>query len=154
MRIVIEFYISKSENNSRVVNPYAKSLAKAIIRNSGVHEVIIALSACQSEMVDQMRDEFCEILSHEHIRVLDLYSLMNWHDEKPAWCEESAKDIREIFLSSLRPDLIYITGLLNDYGHSAIVSVDRSCANICTVVALSDLDEMIWKRTHFLPSLS
>jgi glycosyltransferase involved in cell wall biosynthesis len=141
MRIVVEFYISNNDNNSCFVSPYAKSLAKAIIRNSGVHEVILALSARQPEMVDLIRDEFCEILSHEHIRVLDLYSLMNCHEEKPGWCEESAKDIRESFLSSLRPDLVYITGLLNDYGHSAIVSVDRLCPNICTVVALSDLAE-------------
>lgn len=87
------------------------SLALAIARNRGGHEVLIALNDLLPDTIEPIRALFDGLLPQENIRV--------WHAPEPAsageagntWRREIAGRIREAFLASLQPDIVHVPGL-------------------------------------------
>jgi glycosyltransferase involved in cell wall biosynthesis len=150
MRIVIDLQAAQSTGSrNRGIGRYSLSLALAMVRNRGEHEVFIALNGLFSESIQPIRDAFAELLPQENIRV--------WHSVGPVaglnanndWRRQSAELVREAFLASLRPDIVHVSSLFEGLVDDAVTSIGVLSRNIPTAVTLYDLIPYI-HRKHYL----
>lgn len=142
MRIVIDMQAVQTENRFRDVGRYVLSFAQAIVRNRGEHEVILALSGFFPGTIESVRVAFGEFLPQENIRV--------WYAPGPVRkCNQDdesrravAERIREAFLASLNPDVVFIPGFFEDYQDESVISIGLFAKNLTTVVALNAFDAL------------
>ena len=139
MRIVIDLQGAQTESRFRGIGRYSLSLAQAIVRNRGDHEIFIALNGFFSDTIESIRLTFNEILPQENIRV--------WHTPCPVMegsyegynFRESAELMREDFLAKLSPDIIHVSSLFEGYIDNAVTSICRFDKNTPISVSLYDL---------------
>ena len=108
MRIVIDMQPAQSDSRYRGMGRYTISFMKELIRQATGHEIILVLNAKFRESIVDLKCEFKE-LQEKQIRIFDVPVGSNMKAPLRA-----AGDImREQFLSSLKPDLVLITGLFD-----------------------------------------
>ena len=73
MRIVIDLQGAQTESRFRGIGRYTLAFAKAVARNRGQHEVLIALNGLFPDTIEFIRDEFASLLPRENIRVWRAY---------------------------------------------------------------------------------
>ncbi|HOO50535.1 MAG TPA: glycosyltransferase [Alphaproteobacteria bacterium] len=152
MRIVIDLQGAQTESRFRGIGRYTMSLAQAIVRNKGEHEVIIVLSGLFPDTIQPIRAAFDELLPHENILV--------WHAPGPVKaCEpgndlrrEVAELIREAFLSSLKPDVILVASLFEGYVDDAVTSIGKFAQQLISVVILFDLIPLLNPEIYLIPN--
>ena len=143
MRIVIDLQGAQGDSRTRGIGRYSLSIAQAMVRNRGSHEVIIALNGLFTETIEPIRAAFDGLLPQENIRV--------WHAEGPVhpldpsntWRRHTAELMREAFLASLQPDIVHITSLFEGFVDDAVHSIGLIPAKIPTAVILYDLIPLI-----------
>ena len=69
MRIVIDLQGAQTENRSRGIGRYSLSLAKALVRNRGRHEIIVVLSGLFPDTIEPIRTAFNGLLPQSNIRI-------------------------------------------------------------------------------------
>lgn len=151
MRIVIDLQGAQTESRFRGIGRYSLSLAQAIARNRGNHEVVIALNALFPETIEPIRNAFDGLLPQENIRV--------WHAVGPVLeCRpgnerrrEAAEKMREAFLASLEPDIVYVTSIFEGFVDDAVTSVGAFSTAFPTVVTLYDLIPLLNPEKYFTP---
>ena len=139
MRIVIDMQGAQTESRFRGVGRYSLSLALAIVRNRGEHEILLALNGLFPDTIEHIRAAFYGLLPQENIRVWYAIGPVCERDTGNNWRRKVAEYIREAFLVSLRPDVVYISSLFEGYADDAVTSVGVFAPQIPTVVTLYDL---------------
>lgn len=142
MRIVIDLQGAQTESRFRGIGRYTLSLAQAIVRNRGEHEIILALSGLFPDTIEPIRAAFVGLLPQENIRV--------WHAPGPIreceadnkWRREVAERIREAFLANLGGDVIFIPSFFDGYQDDCVISIGVFAPNLKTVIAIDRLDEV------------
>ena len=69
MRIVIDLQGAQSNSRFRGIGRYSTSLAQAIIRNRGEHEVIIVLNGLFPDATQFIKSQFEGLLPPENIKI-------------------------------------------------------------------------------------
>ena len=139
MRIVLDLQGAQSEGRYRRTGHDTLSLALAVVRNRGEHEVLIALNGLFPDTIEPIRALFDGLLPQENIRV--------WHAPGPVraceagntWHREIAERIREAFLASLQPDIVHVSSLFEGYSDDVVTSIGVFAPRIPTSVMLHDL---------------
>ena len=139
MRIVIDMQGAQTESRFRGIGRYSLSLTRAIVRNRGEHEIILALSGLFPETIEPIRAAFDGLLLQENIRVWHAPGPIRECDSGNKWRRETAALIREAFLASLNPDVVYISSLFEGYVDDAVTSIGEFATHIPTAVTLYDL---------------
>jgi glycosyltransferase involved in cell wall biosynthesis len=149
MRIVIDLQGAQSTGSrQRGIGRYTLSLAQAIARNRGGHEVLIALNGLFPDTIAPIREAFAGLLPPENLRL--------WHAPGPVansvprnlWRRKTAELLREAFLASLRPDLVLVSSLFEGLGDDAVTSVGLLSRTVPTAVVLYDLIPLIQRRPY------
>ncbi|MCI5221590.1 MAG: glycosyltransferase family 1 protein [Candidatus Electrothrix sp. AR4] len=138
MRIVIDMQGAQTENRFRRSGHYTLSLAKAMVRKRGDHEITLALNGLFPDTVDAIRDEFNKLLPQEQIRVWYPPGPVQASDSKNEWRCEAAKLIREAFLTSLNPDIVHVTSLFEGFSNNTVTSIGAFTSNFPTAVTVYD----------------
>lgn len=150
MRIVIDLQGAQSSGSrNRGIGRYTLSLAQAIVRNSGKHDIIIALNGLFSDTIEPIRAAFEGLLPQEQIRVWRVPGPVNYLSSDNNWSRQTAELVREVFLASLNPDFVLISSLFEGSGDDVVTSVATLSNNIPTAVILYDLIPYIY-RTPYL----
>jgi glycosyltransferase involved in cell wall biosynthesis len=149
MRIVIDLQGAQSSGSrNRGIGRYTLSLAQAIIRNKGEHEVFIAVNGLFPDTIEPIRAAFDGLIPQDQIRV--------WHAPGPVchiepannWRRKTAELTRESFLASLQPDIVYVTSLIEGLGDDAVTSIGLLTQAIPTAVTLYDLIPLINRKPY------
>lgn len=138
MRIVIDLQGAQTESRYRGIGRYTLSLAKAIIRNRGNHEVLLVLNGLLPESIPYIRSEFADLLPNENIHEWHAIGPVNESDANNTWRRESAQLLREAFIQSLAPDVVHIPSLFEGYIDNGVTSI--GLYDSCTPVSVSMLD--------------
>ena len=138
MRIVLDLQGAQTESRYRGIGRYTLSLAKAIIRNAGEHEVLIVLNGLLQESISSIRLEFANLLPSQNIYVWHALGPVNESDANNQWRRESAELIREAFIQSLAPDVVHIPSFFEGYIDNAVTSI--GLFDTCTPVSVTMLD--------------
>lgn len=150
MRIVIDLQGAQSiGSRKRGIGRYSLSLAKAIVRNSGTHEVFVALNGLFADTIEPIRAAFEGLLPQERIRVWQAVGPVNGLRGENDWRRRTAELVREAFLTSLKPDIILITSLFEGLGDDVVTSIGMLSSSVPTAVILYDLIPLI-HRQHYL----
>lgn len=139
MRIVIDMQGVQTGSRYRGIGRYSMSLVKAMARNKGEHEIILALNAAFPESLEPIRTEFSQWIPSGNIHICPLLRATNWGDLASKPRREAAEKIWEAFLVSLRPDAILITSLFEGYSDDAVTSVGTFNRRIPVSAILYDL---------------
>jgi glycosyltransferase involved in cell wall biosynthesis/ADP-heptose:LPS heptosyltransferase len=152
MRIVIDMQGAQTGSRFRGIGRYTLSLAKAIVRNHGDHEIILALNGLFPETIELICADFNSLLPQENIRVWHALGPTKEVDPANHWRREVAERMREAFLASLCPDVVLITSLFEGFGDDAVGSIGILDNNVRTAVILYDLIPLISPDEHFRSS--
>lgn len=143
MRIVIDLQGAQSGSRFRGIGRYSLSLATAMARNAGEHEIHVLLNGRFADTIEPIRVAFGDSLPAERFHV--------W---MPARSGGAAGDdvvderLREAFLESLKPDVVHISSLFEGYDEPAITSVATGGCSFQTAVTLFDLIPLIYSKRY------
>ncbi|WP_033570727.1 glycosyltransferase family 4 protein [Dickeya undicola] len=142
MRIIIDMQGAQTPFSAhRGVGRYTLDLIKAVINNSKGHEVFLALNGAFPESIRKIRDYFNDILPQSNIVVWQQY-LYFAGQQRDSYVKMSAAEIlREAFLNSFSPDVIFSTNLQEGFFDPAPTSVRKYYAN--NVVYVTTLHDVI-----------
>lgn len=149
MRIIIDLQGAQTTGSrNRGIGRYSLSLAQAIARQRGEHEIIIVLNGIFADTIDPILKDFAELLPAENIKV--------WHPLKPihatdpanTWRRKASEAIREFFLVSLQPDIVLVSSLFEGAVDNGSTSVGQYQLNFPTAVILYDLIPFIYPKPY------
>lgn len=152
MRIVIDLQAAQSKSRHRGIGRYSLSLAKAMVRSRGQHEIIIALSGLFPETIEPIRAEFDGLLPQENIRVWHACGPVDSVNTSNAWRRKSAEFIRESFLSSLQPDIVHVSSFFEGFYDNSVGSIGDFSENIPTAVTFYDLIPLVHSELYLSPN--
>ncbi|MES2999065.1 MAG: glycosyltransferase, partial [Pseudomonadota bacterium] len=149
MRIVIDMQGAQTESRFRGIGRYSLSLAQALARCRGEHEVILALNGLFPDTIEPLRAAFDGLIPQDCIRVWSAPGPVRETDPSNRLRREMAEEMREAFLLDMAPDVVLITSLFEGFGDDAIGSVARFDTATPTVAILYDLIPLINPDIHF-----
>ncbi len=152
MRIVIDMQGAQTGSRFRGIGRYTLSLALAIARNRGEHEIVLALNGMFPETIEFIRAAFAGLLPQENIRVWTAPGPVNEAAPNNHGRREVAERIREAFLASLHPDAVLVSSIFEGLSDDAVTSVGVLDLHIPTVLILYDLVPLINPDSHFRAS--
>ena len=148
MRIVIDLQGAQAVNRFRGIGRYSQSLALALAKNRGEHEVYIALNGLFPDSVDQIRAEFGDVLPNEFIKTWFAPAPVAFNDPLNLPRQKVAEILYEQFLASMAPDIVLITSLFEGFNDDAVTSLNAFTAKVPTAVILYDLIPFLNPKTY------
>ena len=146
MRLLIDLQGAQATHYQRGIGRYSLSLALALVRQRGGHEVRLLLNAHFAQSAEEIRSAFAVDLPDDHIHF--------WQGIEPF--EESrlanfprrncAAQLRSATIASIKPDVVLITSLFEGPDNAAIVEIDAN--EPPTAVVLYDLIPWIHKSSY------
>jgi glycosyltransferase involved in cell wall biosynthesis len=149
MRIVIDLQAAQTTgSHNRGIGRYSLSLALAMVRNRGEHEIFLALNGLFPNTIEPIRAAFAGLLPQENIRVWSAVTPVSSNNKANDWRRQSAELVREAFLASFRPDVVHVSSLFEGYYDDAVTSIGALSRNIPTAVTLYDLIPYIYRKPY------
>lgn len=148
MRIVIDLQSCQSESRFRGIGRYSMSLAKAMVRHAGNHEIWIALNESFQEAIPSIRSEFDGLIPMEHIATFSVPGPVLEEKSQNSWRARAAELLREYFLAGLEPDVVHVTSMFEGYKQDVVSSIGVLNNNLPTAVTLYDLIPYINQETY------
>jgi glycosyltransferase involved in cell wall biosynthesis len=140
MRIVVDLQGAQSTGSrNRGIGRYSLSLALAMAKQKGSHEMFIALNGAFPETIDPIREAFTGLLPAENVVVWQGLTDCHSIDTAKSWRRCSSELIRETFLASLAPDIIHVSSVFEGLGDDAATSIGRVDARCQIAVTLYDI---------------
>ena len=152
MRIVIDLQGAQSESRYRGIGRYSLSLTKAILRNKGEHQIIVALNGMFTDTIEPIRTALDGLIAQEDIRVWFAPGPVKNHLESNHSKSQIAELIREDFLIGLQPQVVLITSMFDGFGDDTVTSVGRLPATYKTVSILYDLIPLVQSDIYLTPN--
>lgn len=138
MRIVVDLQGGQSTGSRhRGIGRYSLSLAQALAKRAGRHELLIALNGRFPEAADEIKTAFQGLLAPGSIKIWYPAARTGSGARAPSAVRADEK-LYEAFLASLRPDAVYVSSLFEGLSDAAVTSVGRF-ASMPTAVTLYDL---------------
>lgn len=148
MRIVIDMQGAQTESRYRGIGRYSMSLARAIARQAGAHEVWLALNANYPDTIETLRKLYDDIIPKERIITFNTPTPISWDNPDNRWRIRAAEYIREHFFSLLQADIILITSVFEGGEEDACSSVRSLTPGHKTAVILYDLIPFLDPETY------
>jgi glycosyltransferase involved in cell wall biosynthesis len=149
MRIVIDMQGAQStDSRHRGIGRYTLSLAQAIARNRGEHDIFLALNGSFPDTIETIRVAFEGLLPQENIRVWQVPGTVFGSSTENDYLRRSAELIREAFLASFKPDIVLVSSLFEGLSDNAVTSIGMLSRTIPTAVILYDLIPLVQRRLY------
>lgn len=148
MRLVIDLQGAQASNWNRGIGRYSMSLAKAMARSRGDHEVFIALNGLFPDTIEPIRAAFDGLLPQDNIRVWTAPNPVSAIDAAHDARRQAAELLREQFLASLSPDIVLVSSLFEGLGDDAVTSIGALSCQVPTAVILYDLIPLIHRKIY------
>lgn len=140
MRLVLDLQGYQS-NGSRMrgIGRYSLSLALAMAKRAGRHDLLVALNDSVPDVIESLRGKFQQHLPAENVVV---WSSLNGTDAlfpSAHWAIRSAELLFENAMARFRPDYIHISSLFEGWSGNVINSIGLTSPDYKTAVTLYDL---------------
>src|SRR3989338_1192686 len=123
MRIAIDMQGAQCGNRQHGIGHHTLSLALAIVRQRGAHEVFLTLNGLLPDTIATIRATFDGLLPQENIRVWQTPGPVCGLSSENDWRRRTAELVREAFLASLKPDMVIVTSLFEGLSEDAVTSI-------------------------------
>lgn len=143
MRILIDLQACQSTGSrTRGIGRYSFSLAQAMLKNSGSHDMHLLLNAAFPESILDLRRRFQDLVPRENIHVWQGVTPVAELDLNNRWRLRSSELIREQAIRSLVPDVVHVSSLFEGLVDDAVTSVPGKESSL-SAVTLYDLIPLI-----------
>ena len=153
MRIVIDLQGAQSASRYRGIGRYSLSISKAIAKNRGSNEVFIILSNFFADTINEIKQEFKDIIPLQNIKVWNGIPPVKECEEENRSKREISEILREAFIKSLNPDIVLISSLFEGYVDNAVTSIKKFDKNSKVAVIGYDLIPYIHKEKYLIDTL-
>jgi glycosyltransferase involved in cell wall biosynthesis len=144
MRVVVDLQGFPRSAAPATINHYCASLACAILRHAGNHDLHVVISHSSEEFVAQLQGKFPELMSSSALRVARLPFLDSARGDDH-WHRAAAELVREHALLQFKPDAILCVPLIA--ASSAVILSQLHGSAVPTAVVLSALPDAIRPET-------
>ena len=153
MRIVLDLQACLGSSRHRGIGRYSLSLAQAMARHGGNHEIQVVLNGYFPESFPYLAQAFDGLIAPEHVTSFDVPVPVTGIHVENAWRTRVAERLREAYLAQLAPDIVHVSSLFEGLGENTVVSVGTLAAasRFDTAVTLYDLIPLLRKEIY-LPS--
>ena len=151
MRIVIDLQGAQCDSRFRGIGRYSLSLALAMAKNAGKHDVWLTLNSAFPQSILDLRQTFDGLVDPQHIRVFNNSGHTAEVVPDNAWRVRTSERMREHFLEQLKPDVIHVPTLFEGYGDDAVTSVGSFTSGQKTAVTIHDLIPLM-DQANYLPN--
>lgn len=149
MRIVIDMQGAQAlGSRNRGIGRYTLSFVKSLVRVGVEHEIIIALNGAFPESIDEIREEFFELLPARNIVVWVAPGPTKADDPVNIGRLKAAQLLYETFLESLDPSIVLVTSLFEGLLDDAVTSIGLTARSAPIATILYDLIPFIYRRTY------
>ena len=152
MRIVIDMQGAQTESRYRGIGRYSMSFVRAVLRNRGEHEFLIALSDAFPETIEPIRAELADLLPQDNIRVWSVPGQVREDHPNNEVLRDAGELVREAFLAKMRPDVIHVCSLFEGYVDDALTSIGRLDSRTPVTVSLYDLIPLLNPEHYLSPN--
>lgn len=139
MRILIDLQGAQTESRFRGIGRYSMSLAQAIAKEAGDHEVWICLNSMMPESIEAVRQGLDGLVPPSRLMTFESLVPVSWPDPGNAWRRGAAELMREAFIHALRPDVVHVSSLFEGAQDPATLSIGKFAHRPRTAVTLYDL---------------
>jgi glycosyltransferase involved in cell wall biosynthesis len=147
MKIVIDFQAAQSISRQHGIGRYSLSFAKALAINSGQHEIWLALNSCFPDSIEELKNNFKDIIPPEHIKAFYTNQPTAEYLNSTSNIKISKK-LREHFINTLSPDIVHISSLFEGWVDGAVTSIGELGYQPLTSATLYDLIPFIHKKEY------
>lgn len=144
MRIVIDLQGAQSDSRFRGIGRYSLSLAQAMARNAGEHEIWLVLNGQLADSLSDIRAAFAGLIDPQRIRVFTVPEVAS----ASPWSVRAAEVLRESFLATLYPDVVLVSSLFEGYMSNAVTSIGAVPTHYPTATVLYDLIPLLNKEVY------
>ncbi len=123
MRIVIDLQSTQGISANRGIGRYSLAITKELIRKSNEHEVFLILNTNFSESIKKIRYIFQDLLPQNRIKVFDTLHDISGHHYKNIWKIKTSEKLREFFIATLSPDIVFIPSLFEGWADDLPTSI-------------------------------
>ena len=155
MRIVIDLQGAQTESRFRGIGRYSLSLALAIVRNRGDHDIHLVLNGMLSDSIESIRAAFEDLLPPANIHIWYAPGPVAEMDAANHERRKAAELIREGFIASLKPDIIHVSSMIEGFVDDAVTSVGRfdtktpvSVSHYDLIPLLNPAQYLKWNRDY------
>ena len=148
MRLVIDLQGAQSGSAKRGIGRYSVELTRAILRNHGEHEIIVALSGLFPETIAPIRRALDGLIPDDRIVVWHAVGPAVFGDGTDMWRRRASELAREAFLLSLEPDVLLVSSVVEGFNEDAVTSVGAFPYAPRTAVILYDLIPLLYPQLY------
>lgn len=148
MRIIIDLQSAQGMNENRGIGRYSLSLSQALARQAGKHEIYLLLNANYIKTIETVRMAFDGLIPSDHIKIFEVPKKIAAADYKNTWRIKASEKIREHFIETLSPDLVYISSIFEGWNDDAPLSIGEFQQNTLTAATLYDLIPYIYQDIY------
>ena len=140
MRIVIDLQGAQTESRFRGIGRYSMSLASAMARNAGDHEIWVAVNGAFPDGIGDIRASLEGLVPAHRIRQFVTYREVGWPHAADTWRRNASERMWEGFLEGLQPDIVHVSSLFEGAQSGAVNSIGKLVGTrAATAVTLYDL---------------
>lgn len=149
MRLVIDLLGAQSRNSrNRGIGRYTTSLAKAMIRLAGPHDVHVSVSDAFPDTVEPIFTEFQALLPRENLSCWNSITSSAFVDPANEWRAKANEVVREAWLANLKPDLLHVGSFFEGFWDDATVSIGNFVPSNIAGITLYDLIPYIHRKMY------
>jgi FkbM family methyltransferase len=139
MKIVIDLQSAQGISQNRGIGRYSLALSQELIRQASAHEINLVLNGNMLDAITKIKESFKDLISLDKIKIFEVPKKISGHDYSNAWKIKAAEKLREQYISTLTPDITYITSIFEGWIEDAPTSIGEIPNNGLTAATLYDL---------------
>lgn len=124
MRIIVDMQGAQTSASAhRGVGRYTINLVKALAQQNPSHDMILVLNGEFQESIQHIRETFSGLIPQNDIRVWTQYLRFTGSDQTTVCKRKVCEFMRETFIRSLNPDIVFSTNLQEGMSDVAVTGV-------------------------------
>jgi glycosyltransferase involved in cell wall biosynthesis len=148
MRIVIDMQGAQNGSRFRGIGRYTTAFAKGLIKAAKNDEIILTLNGAFAETVEPIRTEFNNLFPSIIILVWQPIAPVHFLDSANYGRRLASEAMREVFLSSLKPDVVIISSMFEGAGDNVVSSISSFPNSLPTTAILYDFIPLIYSKEY------
>lgn len=148
MRIVIDLQSAQGICANRGIGRYSLALTKELIRKSIEHEIYLILNTNYTKSIQNIRCIFQDLLPQNRIKVFDSLDKISGHHYKNIWKIKTSEKLRECFIATLSPDIVFIPSLFEGWADDLPTSIGEFHQTSLSVTSHYDLIPFIYSDRY------
>lgn len=149
MRVLIDLQGAQTESRFRGIGRYSTSLAQAMARNAGDHEIWVAVNGTFPGGIGEIHAALEGLVPVQRIRQFNTFDAVGWPNPAHAWTRNASELMWEGFLEGLQPDFVHVSSLFEGAQGGAVNSIGKlPGSQHATAVTLYDLIPLLNPDTY------